>query len=81
VDAKFELKFDPDKTFENELRRRVTEYFRTTGRSSRDNPVMYLKTVIILAFFASSYVLLVFFAHKMWQAIPLALLLGFAIVG
>jgi linoleoyl-CoA desaturase len=35
---------------------------------------MYLKTAIILFWFVASYVLLVFFAHSWWQALPLAVL-------
>jgi len=37
---------------------------------------MYVKTVILIASFISSYVLLVFFAQTWWQALPLAILLG-----
>jgi len=40
---------------------------------------MYAKTAIILAAFASTYALLVFVATAWWQAVPLAILLGFTI--
>jgi linoleoyl-CoA desaturase len=40
---------------------------------------MYLKSAAILALFALTYVLLVFFARNAWQALPLAVLLGLAI--
>ena len=72
------LKFGTNNGFQVELRRRVDEYFRTTGRRQRDCPQMYLKTAIILACFAASYVLLVFVAQAWWQALPLAILLGLA---
>ncbi|HKQ08772.1 MAG TPA: acyl-CoA desaturase [Blastocatellia bacterium] len=37
---------------------------------------MYLKTAILLAVFGVCYVLLVFMAQALWQALPLAVLLG-----
>jgi linoleoyl-CoA desaturase len=40
---------------------------------------MYAKTAIILAAFTSTYLLLVFVATAWWQAVPLAILLGFTI--
>ena len=70
------LTFGRDNTFHVELRRRVDEYFRRTGRRQRDCPQMYLKTAIILAVFAALYLLLVFVAATWWQAAPLAILLG-----
>ncbi|MCG6881466.1 MAG: acyl-CoA desaturase [Deltaproteobacteria bacterium] len=42
---------------------------------------MYLKTAFILACFATSYVLLVFFAETIWQGLALVILLGFSTVG
>lgn len=71
------LEFGKDKSFEAELRRRVNEYFQEgTGRSKSGNWHMYLKTGVILACFAASYVLLVFGAQTMWQALFLVILLG-----
>jgi linoleoyl-CoA desaturase len=72
------LKFDGDNAFQVEVRRRVAEYFRTTGRPERDCWQMYVKTAILLACFAASFVLLVFVAQAWWQALPLAVLLGLA---
>ena len=72
------VKFANDAGFHREVRRRVQEYFRTTGRRQRDCPRMYLKTAVILAWFTASYVLLVFVAAAWWQALPLAVLLGLA---
>jgi linoleoyl-CoA desaturase len=71
-------KFGDDNGFQPELRRRVDAFFRATGRRERDCPQMYLKTAIILAWLASSYVLLVFVATAWWQALPLAILMGLA---
>ena len=56
------IKFAPSGEFHQEVRRRVDRYFRSTGRWQRDCLQMYLKTAIIFAWFAASYVLLVFFA-------------------
>src|SRR5437867_198433 len=72
------VKFASDAGFQKEVRRRVDEYFRSTGRRQRDCPQMYLKTAILLAFLAASYVLLVFVAQTWWQAVPLAVVLGLA---
>jgi linoleoyl-CoA desaturase len=70
------LTFGRDNTFQLELRRKVDEYFRSTGRRQRDCPQMYLKTGIILAFFFTYYSLLVFVVATWWLALPLAILLG-----
>ncbi len=60
--------------FQAELRRRVDAWFHQTGRPQRDCWQMYLKTAIVLAWFAAAYVLLVFFAQTWWQALPLAIM-------
>jgi len=75
------LKFGNDNAFQLELRRRVEEYFRTTGRRQRDCWQMYLKTVILVAGFAVSYVLLVFVAQTWWHGLLLAILLGLSAAG
>jgi len=71
------LKFGPDTGFQSELRSRVEDFIRRTDLRQRDCPQMYLKTAIILAAFVCSYVLLVFVAQSWWQALPLAVILGF----
>jgi linoleoyl-CoA desaturase len=75
------LKFASDNGFQLEVRRRVEEYFRTTGRRQRDCWQMYLKTAILVACFAGSYVLLVFASQVWWQGLPLAVLLGLSAAG
>lgn len=74
-------KFAKDAGFQAELRRRVEEFMRSTGRRQRDCPQMYLKTAVIFVCFAAAYVLLVFVAQTWWQALPLAVLLGLATAG
>jgi linoleoyl-CoA desaturase len=72
------LTFGRDNAFQKEVRRRVDNYFRTTGNRQRDCPAMYLKTAVILTLFTGFYSLLVFVADAWWQALPLAILLGLA---
>ena len=70
------LRFANASAFRTELRRRVDEYFRVTGRRPRDCWPMYAKTAILVASLAVSYGLLVFAAQTWWQALLLAILLG-----
>src|ERR1044072_8320523 len=74
--AQSRLTFRRDSTFHKELRRRVDDYFRSSNRSQRDCPGMYLKTAIILTVFGGFYSLLVFVAGSWWQGLLLAALLG-----
>ena len=75
------LKFGNDNAFQLELRRRVEEYFRASGRRQRDCWQMYLKTAILLVAFAGAYLLLVFVAQTWWQGLLLAILLGLSAAG
>jgi linoleoyl-CoA desaturase len=77
--AQSRLTFRRDNAFLTELRRRVDDYFDSSGRPRRDCPAMYLKTAIILAVFGGFYLLLVFVAGAWWQALPLAAGLGLSI--
>ena len=58
----------------------MAAHLRATGRPERGGVGLYAKTAIILAGFASTYVLLVFVATAWWQVLPLAIALGFTIV-
>jgi linoleoyl-CoA desaturase len=42
---------------------------------------MYLKTTIVLACFATSYMFLVFLARSAWEGIPMVILLGLSVAG
>jgi linoleoyl-CoA desaturase len=75
------VKFAPAEGFYSQLKTRVDEYFSRTRYSRHDSPRMYLKIGIILSWFLTSYVLLVFVATTWWQALPLALSLGLAMAG
>ena len=70
------LKFGQGHAFQRALRRRVEEHFRATGHRQRDCWQMYVKTAILVAGFAGSYVLLVLGAQTWWQGLLLAMLLG-----
>lgn len=78
-----QLKFGAEDAFYRKLRSRVDDYFERTGKSRRDCPQMYLKTVMVLVWFTSSYVLLVFVANTWWLAAILAvsLALSMAAIG
>lgn len=73
------LKFTGSTDFQQTLRARVDEFFRSSGKRPRDCWQMYVKTAIIAAWFAGSYALLVFWASSWWQALPLAVSLALAV--
>ena len=73
------IKFSGDNAFYTDLKARVARYFEMTGRSPRDCPQMYLKSLIILSWMVASYVLLVFVATTWWQALPLAFSTGLCV--
>ena len=75
------LQFANDRAFQLELRRRVDEFFRVTGRRERDCWQMYVKTAVFLCGFGASYWLLVFVAQAWWQDLLLAVLLGLSAAG
>lgn len=70
------LEFARDIAFQSELRRRVDEFFRTSGRPKRDCWQMYVKSAIILGVFAASWYLLVFVAQTAAAGVALAVVLG-----
>ena len=72
------LEFGSEDAFGRELRGRVDEFFRSTGRRKRGGRAMVLKTAAVLAWFAASYVLLVFVAQTLEQGLVLAVSLGLA---
>src|SRR5947208_3427548 len=72
-------KFSPDAGFLAEVRRRVADYFRATGKRQQDQPAMYLKTAVIFVWLVGSWALLVFAAQTWWQAVPAAVSLATAL--
>lgn len=75
------LKFGVSTGFQEQLRGRVDEHFRTTGKRPRDCWQMYLKTAILLTCFAALYLLAVFVAQTWWQALPLTIFVGLIAAG
>lgn len=71
-------RFDAHSPFLRDLRARTDDYFKGPGAPLRDPPLMYVKTFVILAWFALSWALLVFAASNAWQAILLSISLGLA---
>src|SRR5213075_3375746 len=70
------IKFNGSDAFIKALRKRVDQYFQTTGKSPRDCPQMYFKTASVLAWFFGAYFLLLFAVHSWWLIVPLAMILG-----
>jgi linoleoyl-CoA desaturase len=70
------IKFNGSDAFIKALRKRVDQYFQTTGKSPRDCPQMYFKTATVLAWFFGAYFLLLFAVHSWWLIVPLAMILG-----
>jgi len=75
------VRFTPGKEFTPVLKKRVSEYFETTGLSRRDSPKIYLKTFIICSWCALSYWLLVMTKLPLWGTLIAAVSLGFAMAG
>src|SRR6185312_9938243 len=66
------VKFVRDDTFYIEVRRRVDEFCKSTGRRPRDCPRMYLKSAILLTVLAGSWAFSCFLPmpggkHCCWQ--------------
>jgi linoleoyl-CoA desaturase len=75
------VRFRRDSGFHVEVRRRVEEYFRVTGRRQRDCREMYLKTAVLFVVFATSWALLVFVARDWWQGLIASIVLGLSAAG
>jgi linoleoyl-CoA desaturase len=73
--------YQPSTAFARQLHGEVEAYFATTGKSKRDAPAMYLKTVVMLSWLAGSYLFLLLAASSRWQAVAGAVSLGLAMAG
>ncbi|GEL69148.1 fatty acid desaturase family protein [Myxococcus virescens] len=74
-------KFLESGPFFQDLRARVEVHLGASGRSPRDLPRMYAKTVVILGWFAASYVWLLLGASGPWGAVAGCVSLGLAVAG
>lgn len=75
------LKFNENKDFENELHRRVDNFFDSLGLARTAPVEVYVKALLVLITFITMYLLLVFVADNLWQGILLSVMLGFSLVG
>ena len=77
------ITFRPGVGFRSVLTERVDHYFRETGVRKTGDWRIFLKTAVILAWLAVSYVLLVFFSTSLIAAVisALALAQGLALLG
>lgn len=78
---KLPAKFQQTTAFQKDLRAAVDRELESTGRSPRDVPSMYLKTAIILGWFAGSWLFLMFVAASPLGLIAGAISLGLAVAG
>ncbi len=72
------LKFDRPDEFQNALKNRIDQYFKSTGKRPRDCWQMYVKSAVIMAWFVGSYAMLVFGPMTPWLLVPVCASLGLA---
>ena len=75
------LRFQQQDSFEKELKKRVDEYFVTTGKPKRDCPEIYLKTLILLVWSLAAYLLLLFGSLPTFGSVLCLVSLGISITG
>jgi linoleoyl-CoA desaturase len=75
------VRFAARGAFSRDLDSSANAYFASIDGGRRDLPRMYLKTAIILAWFAASWFVLVFVASNAWQGTLAAISLGLSIAG
>lgn len=75
------VKYQPSSEFYRSLCERAEQYFREAGKSRRRSLRMYGKTLVIMAWLAVTYVLLVFVATAWWQVVLLSASMVLAIAG
>jgi linoleoyl-CoA desaturase len=63
-------------SFHTELKKRIQDYFRQTGKSSTGNFHLYFKAILLVVSFIGVYTHLVFFTPVTWVAIVECLVLG-----
>jgi len=68
-------------SFHLELKRRINEYFESTGKSLTGNRQLYIKAAVLLVSFLGLYVHLVFFTPPAAWAILECVLLGLVVAG
>ena len=81
ADTQATPRFAPRGAFSRDLDAAATEYFEKSGRDRRDSPWMYLKSAVMLTWFVSSWVLVVFYARTAVEATLAASSVGLAVAG
>jgi len=67
--------------FRKELNRRVDAYFQAENFAGRDNPAMYLKTIIILSWVIAAWAFTLFGPAVLWMKLIGCILLGLGLAG
>jgi linoleoyl-CoA desaturase len=73
--------FAPASSLKDALQSCVDQFFAATGKSRYADARMYVKAVVLLAWFGLSYYALVFGAATVWQGLLAAVSLGLAVAG
>lgn len=68
-------------SFHTELKRRINEYFESTGKSLSGNARLYTKAIILVTVFLFLYIHLVFFTPVVILAVLESILLGIVVAG
>ena len=68
-------------SFHAELKKRINDYFESTGKSLSGNSHLYTKAIVLIASFLFLYIHLVFFTPGTFWAVLESVLLGIAIAG
>ena len=66
-------------SFHSELKKRINNYFKETGKSFTGNEKLYAKAIILFSAFVLLYIHLVFFTPAVFWAIAECVLLGFVV--
>jgi linoleoyl-CoA desaturase len=75
------VKFPPRRSFHSDLNRRVDQYFEGSARSRHGGWAMGLKSIAMISWLAASYAVLLFAPVRAWEAVLLAVSIGFALAG
>lgn len=68
-------------SFHAELKKRINDYFQSTGKSFAGNTQLYVKAIILLASFLFLYIHLVFFTPVVFFAVVECIVLGIVVAG
>jgi linoleoyl-CoA desaturase len=70
-----------NRSFHAELKKRINDYFQSTGKSYTGNTQLYLKAIILMTSFLFLYIHLVFFTPGNFLAIIECIVLGVVVAG